>query len=108
MYSEYLPIFVVANGEHMTLRYKYDRQIISSIERLKDKYPILAITGPRQSGKTTLLKYFFEDYTYVSLEDPDLRDFAKMIREDFSRFIRRKQSSMRCSEYQRCSHTSKG
>ena len=39
----------------MALRYKYDRQIIRSIERLKDKYPILAITGPRQSGKTTML-----------------------------------------------------
>src|SRR5680860_1431376 len=61
----------------MALRYKYDRHIIRPVERLKDQYPILAITGPRQSGKTTLLKHFFKDYNYVSLEDPDLQEFAK-------------------------------
>ncbi|MGV3761451.1 AAA family ATPase [Parapedobacter sp.] len=33
--------------------------------------------GPRQSGKTTLLKSLFPDYTYVSLENPDNRSFAE-------------------------------
>lgn len=44
---------------------------------LADKYPILALTGPRQSGKTTLLKEMFTDYRYVSLENPDNRNFAE-------------------------------
>lgn len=34
-------------------------------------FPVTVLTGPRQSGKTTLLKYLFPDYTYVSLETPD-------------------------------------
>jgi len=53
------------------------RQIESAIKSLQGKYPILAITGPRQSGKTTLLKNLFEDYTYVSLENPNVRAFAE-------------------------------
>jgi predicted AAA+ superfamily ATPase len=40
------------------------------------KYPILALTGPRQSGKTTLLKHQFPDYTYVNLENLDFRNYA--------------------------------
>lgn len=40
------------------------------------KYPVLVLTGPRQSGKTTFLKYQFSDYTYVNLENLDLRKYA--------------------------------
>jgi hypothetical protein len=40
------------------------------------KFPVLAVTGPRQSGKTTLLKELFADYRYVSLENPNTRSFA--------------------------------
>lgn len=47
------------------------------------KYPIVTVTGPRQSGKSTLLKASFPDYQYVSLEDPDMRLLQPMIREDF-------------------------
>lgn len=54
-----------------------ERQIKDSILRLINKYPILAITGPRQSGKTTLLKELFPDYIYVSLENPDIRSYAE-------------------------------
>ncbi|MDD3034831.1 MAG: ATP-binding protein [Bacteroidales bacterium] len=43
---------------------------------LINKYPIVTLTGPRQSGKSTLLKASFPDYKYVSLEDPDMRLFA--------------------------------
>jgi len=38
---------------------------------------VLTLTGPRQSGKTTLVKYLFPDKAYVSLENPDMRNFAK-------------------------------
>lgn len=40
-------------------------------------FPIVAITGPRQSGKTTLVKHVFPDWKYVSLEDLDTRSFAE-------------------------------
>ena len=40
-------------------------------------YPVVAINGPRQSGKTTLAKAVFADKPYVSLEDPDERQFAE-------------------------------
>ena len=53
------------------------REIINDMFFLKDKYPILALTGPRQSGKTTLLRELFPNYTYISLENPDIRAFAQ-------------------------------
>ena len=52
------------------------RQLVESINRLKTKFPILAVTGPRQSGKTTLLRHLFPDYQYVTLENPDVRERA--------------------------------
>jgi predicted AAA+ superfamily ATPase len=53
------------------------RDIAKAIIFLLDKYPIIAVTGPRQSGKTTLLKTMFSEYRYVSLENPDARKFAE-------------------------------
>ncbi len=53
------------------------RRLLSKINFLKEKYPIVALTSPRQSGKTTLLKLAFPTYRYVSLEEPDKRDFAE-------------------------------
>jgi uncharacterized protein len=47
------------------------------IAEMARKFPVIAITGPRQSGKTTLCKQVFPDYTYVSLENPDDRTFAE-------------------------------
>ncbi|MGX5855215.1 ATP-binding protein [Dyadobacter jiangsuensis] len=52
------------------------RRIEAVIRQHTEKYPVLAITGPRQSGKTTMLKTIFADYRYVSLENPDSRAFA--------------------------------
>jgi len=54
-----------------------NREIADAIRTLSGKYPVLAVTGPRQSGKTTLLKSIFSDYEYVSLENPDIRMFAE-------------------------------
>jgi len=39
-------------------------------------FPVVAILGPRQSGKTTLAKHLFPDHVYVSLEESDLRELA--------------------------------
>lgn len=50
-----------------------ERQITSVLrERLK-KFPILTLTGPRQSGKSTLLRNCFPDYEYINLERLDYR-----------------------------------
>ena len=54
-----------------------NRKLVESILFYKNKYPILAITGPRQSGKTTLLRELFPEYQYISLENPDTRTFLK-------------------------------
>lgn len=40
------------------------------------KYPVLGVLGPRQSGKTTLVKTTFPNFTYVSLEALDNREYA--------------------------------
>lgn len=53
-----------------------DRTISSKVRQLGSKFPIVTITGPRQSGKSSLLKHLFPQYTYVSLENPDMRRFA--------------------------------
>lgn len=39
-------------------------------------YPVVTVTGPRQSGKTTLVRQAFSQYDYVSMEEPDHRIFA--------------------------------
>ncbi len=52
------------------------RLIEKKLIEMATKFPVLAITGPRQSGKTTLCKKIFKQYTYVSLENPDIRAFA--------------------------------
>jgi predicted AAA+ superfamily ATPase len=52
------------------------RELSGKLKELAQKFPVVAITGPRQSGKTTLAKRVFPDYKYVSLEDRDNRDFA--------------------------------
>ena len=53
------------------------RKIQDEIIKAALKMPVIAITGPRQSGKTTLSKLAFRGYDYVSLENPQLRSFAK-------------------------------
>jgi uncharacterized protein len=66
------------------------RQITPLITGLKEKYPVLALTGPRQSGKTTLLKNAFPDYQYISLEDPNIQYFAQTDPVGFLKIYREK------------------
>lgn len=40
------------------------------------KFPVITLTGPRQSGKTTLSQAIFPGHTYISLENPDNKEFA--------------------------------
>lgn len=53
------------------------RILSNSILGIIEKYPIVAVTGPRQSGKTTLAKLLKPDYRYVNLENLSDREFAK-------------------------------
>ena len=46
------------------------------LRRVSHQYPVVTLTGPRQSGKTTLIRDAFPNHDYVSLEDPDQRTFA--------------------------------
>jgi hypothetical protein len=46
------------------------------LHRAARSYPIITLTGPRQSGKTTLARAAFPKHAYASLEDPDQREFA--------------------------------
>jgi len=48
-----------------------------TIMRLAKGFPVIAITGPRQSGKTTLARSAFPGKPYLTLEDPDTRLFAE-------------------------------
>ncbi len=50
-----------------------DRQIATAARALARQYPIVVITGPRQSGKTTLARQVFPTHPYVLLESPDQR-----------------------------------
>lgn len=54
-----------------------ERAIKDKLIYLTGKYPVVTLTGPRQSGKSTLLKSLFAQYKYVSLEDPDIQRLAQ-------------------------------
>jgi len=44
---------------------------------MAEGFPVIAINGPRQSGKTTLARWTFPEKPYLSLEDPDVRSMAE-------------------------------
>ena len=75
-----------------------NRRCEEELKHLRNEFPILAIVGPRQSGKTTLAKKAFPGYTYVSLEDPDRREFA---RDDPRGFLGRYSQDVIIDEVQR-------
>ncbi|MBL7829114.1 MAG: ATP-binding protein [Saprospiraceae bacterium] len=52
------------------------RLLGSKISQSAQKMPVIAVTGPRQSGKSTLIQQLFPTYTYLNLEDIELRQFA--------------------------------
>jgi len=52
------------------------RHITDHLEKMLKKFPVVSLTGPRQSGKTTLLQSAFPDYKYFNLERPDTREMV--------------------------------
>ena len=77
----------------------YARHAANTLARLAKGFPIVAIAGPRQSGKTTLARAQFPDKPYVSLENPDEREFAL---SDPRRFLDRFPDGAILDEVQRC------
>jgi len=53
-----------------------NRTAENTLKQLLKQYPVVAVTGPRQSGKTTLVRHVCHDKDYVLLEDLDTREFA--------------------------------
>ena len=52
------------------------RTLAKKLNEAAKQYPVVTLTGPRQSGKTVLVKMTFPNYDYISLEEPDNRAFA--------------------------------
>jgi hypothetical protein len=75
------------------------RDAAKTLSRLAKGFPIVAITGPRQAGKTTLAKAVFGDKPYITLENPDEREFAQ---NDPKRFLARFSQGAILDEIQRC------
>ena len=59
------------------------RTAYDALIRLASQFPVIAITGPRQSGKTTLARYAFPDKKTVSFDDKNLRELAQSNPGDF-------------------------
>jgi predicted AAA+ superfamily ATPase len=53
------------------------RVLEARLRELAGKFPIVTVTGPRQSGKTTLCRAIFAGKPYVSLEAPDIQEYAR-------------------------------
>ncbi len=53
------------------------RTLSDKLQEQHRHYPVVALVGPRQSGKTTLVRELFKDKPYVNLEDIENRDFAQ-------------------------------
>lgn len=58
------------------MRY-HPRTLSGPLLRAVSQFPVTVVTGPRQSGKTTLVRHHFADtHRYVSLDDPQVRELA--------------------------------
>ena len=73
------------------------RALGKQAKQLAQWFPVVSITGPRQSGKSTLAKAMFPDYDYVNLENPETRKAAM---DDPVGFIRQRPSKLIVDEAQ--------
>ena len=53
-----------------------DREVSQKVLQFATQYPVITITGPRQSGKTTLCKMLFPEKGYINLENIEVRNYA--------------------------------
>lgn len=73
------------------------RSLGAQLGKMAEWFPVVSLTGPRQSGKSTLVKHAFPDYSYVTLEDPQIRRAAL---EDPVSFIRNRSERLIIDEAQ--------
>jgi len=74
------------------------RTLSEKLLSLAGQFPVVTVTGPRQSGKTTLTRMVFPNHEYVSLEEPHEREFAL---SDPRSFLGRYKGSVILDEIQR-------
>lgn len=74
------------------------REIQTELKGLMQEYPVVTITGPRQSGKTTLAKTTYPNYNYCNLENPEIRNLAE---NDANAFFKTYKSPLVIDEIQR-------
>lgn len=79
----------------------FPRKIKHELKNLSNQYPVVTVIGPRQSGKTTLVKSEFPDKPYVNLEAPDTRELALI---DPRGFLERFPKGAILDEVQRAPH----
>ena len=53
-----------------------NREVSQKVLQFAAQYPVITITGPRQSGKTTLCKMLFPKKGYINLENIEVRNYA--------------------------------
>ena len=76
----------------------FKRQVSNQIKKLQKGFPVISVTGARQSGKTTLLKHYFSKYSYFNLENPQTREF---IASDPEQFLKTNPQNIIIDEVQR-------
>lgn len=74
------------------------RELTSELLRIGTMFPVVILTGPRQSGKTTLCKMAFPEYKYYNIENPDTRE---IILSDPITFLKSNSGGMILDEAQR-------
>ena len=77
------------------------RAIKPELLTLLKEYPIVTVLGPRQAGKTTLVRTVLSDYGYVNLENPETRQIAT---EDPKAFLKQHNAPLILDEIQRTPH----
>lgn len=79
----------------------FARDITQELLTQLQEYPIVTVIGPRQAGKTTLVRMVLSDYAYVSLENPEYRQLAN---DDPKAFLNRYPNKTIFDEVQRTPH----
>lgn len=76
-----------------------ERILVAKARKMSHLFPVVRVTGPRQAGKTTLCRATFPQHRYISLEAPDIREFAQV---DPRGFLEPLRDGAILDEVQRC------
>ena len=82
---------------HMIIRTMFTREIASYIDKIRKEFSVVALFGPRQSGKTTLARMLFPDYSYVNFEHESTLNAAQSDLDGFMRLNPATSTSWRSS-----------